>query len=134
MYFFRSFRVGDVNGPVQTGFSLSHGTLRDGLRCSTAKAFIRPLSHRKNVDVSLHTYVEKILIRNRKKEAYGVLVNKVGVGKKRIYATKEVILSAGSIQSPQLLMLSGVGPSQHLNQLDIPLILDLPGVGNNLQV
>lgn len=123
-----------MNGALQSGFSLSHGTLRNGLRCSTSKAFIRPIVHRENVHITLRSHVEKILIRKNKKEAYGIIVNKAGGGIKRIYAHKEVILSAGSVQSPQLLMLSGVGPESHLEDLNIPVIHDLPGVGENLQV
>lgn len=126
--------MGDVNGATQSGFMLPHGTLRDGLRCSTAKAFIRPAVHRRNLHISLLTQVEKVLIRRRKKEAYGVVLNKAGMGVERVYATKEVILSAGSIQSPQLLMLSGVGPKEHLESLNIPVVYDSPGVGSNLQV
>lgn len=129
-----SFDVLDVNGANQTGFTLSHGTLRDGLRCSSSKAFIRPVVHRANLHISLQTFVEKILIRRRKREAYGVLVNKTGVNEKlRILANKEVIISAGAIQSPQLLMLSGIGPKKHLVEMKIPVIFDSPGVGENLQ-
>ncbi|XP_017779927.1 PREDICTED: glucose dehydrogenase [FAD, quinone]-like isoform X2 [Nicrophorus vespilloides] len=126
------FEVRDVNGAYQTGFTLSHGTLRDGLRCSAAKAYLRPINERENLDVSLFTIAEQILIDKGSYQAYGVDIMKHGI-KKTIYANREIILSAGAIQSPQLLMLSGVGPKDHLYDLDIDLVYDSPGVGQNLQ-
>ncbi|KAF7271749.1 hypothetical protein GWI33_015427 [Rhynchophorus ferrugineus] len=93
----------DINGASQSGFMLSQGTLRDGLRCSTAKAFIRPVHNRSNLHVSLHSNVEKVLI-NEKNEAYGVEFKKFGI-KKTVYNDREVILSAGALGSPHLLML-----------------------------
>ncbi|KAK9730767.1 GMC oxidoreductase [Popillia japonica] len=105
------YQVRDVNGEAQTGFTIVHGTLRDGLRCSTAKAFPRPASRRKNLHISLHSMVQRVKIDSK---------------------TKEVILSAESIQSPQLLTLSGVGPKNHLETVKIKVIADSPGVGQNL--
>lgn len=124
----------DINGPIQTGFTLPHGTLRNGLRCSTSKAFIRPIVKRKNLHISMETHVEKILIKRRKRQAYGVLMNRKGIGRKNIYARKEIILCAGAVQSPQLLMLSGIGPKEHLEKMRIPIIHNSKGVGSNLQV
>ncbi|KAK6630172.1 hypothetical protein RUM44_005728 [Polyplax serrata] len=125
--------VRDINGAYQTGFTLPHGTLRDGLRCSTSKAFIRPAVKRKNLHIAMETYAERILIKRVKKQAYGVLIKMKGMLPKRIYADKEVILCAGAIQSPQLLMVSGVGPKDHLRKMGIPVVLDAKGVGMNLQ-
>jgi glucose dehydrogenase (acceptor) len=122
----------DYNGASQTGFSRSQGSLRDGLRMSTAKAYLRPIRHRSNVHVSLKSHVEKILINPQTKEAYGVQFMKDD-RRYVVFASKEVILSAGAIQSPQVLMLSGVGPRDHLEHHNIPVIHDLPGVGENLQ-
>lgn len=122
----------DVNGHSQTGFTRTHGTLRDGLRCSTNKAFLRPAAHRPNLHVSLNSFVEKILINPRTKRAYGVRFTRNNEVYD-IFASKEVILSAGAIQSPQLLMLSGVGPTMQLMQHGIHVIQDHPGVGENLQ-
>ncbi|XP_053989706.1 glucose dehydrogenase [FAD, quinone]-like, partial [Hylaeus volcanicus] len=124
----------DVNGASQTGVTYSHGTVRDGLRCSTAKAFIRPASKRKNLHVSLLSYVEKILVQDdgKTKTAYGVQFRQ-GKIQKEVKAPREVILSAGAIQSPQLLMLSGIGPKDHLGAMGIPVVHDLPGVGQNLR-
>lgn len=122
----------DVNGETQFGFSRTQGTLRDGLRCSTNKAFLRPASRRPNLHVSLNTFVEKILINPRTKRAYGVRISRKDEIMD-IFASKEVILSAGAVQSPQILMLSGVGPTVHLMEHSIPVIKDLPGIGENLQ-
>lgn len=122
----------DLNGETQTGFSRSQGTLRDGLRSSTAKAYLRPVRHRDNLHVLLMAHVEKILINPKTKEAYGVVFVKQD-RKYVVFASKEVILSAGAIQSPQILMLSGVGPRAHLEEMKIDVIYDSPGVGENLQ-
>lgn len=122
----------DVNGRTQSGFTRTQGTLRDGLRCSTAKAFLRPAAHRPNLHISLNSFVHKILIDPDTKRAYGVKFTR-GDENYEVYASREVILSAGSIQSPQLLMVSGIGPTIELMQHDIPVIQDAPGVGENLQ-
>ena len=109
----------------------AQGTIRDGQRCSTNKAFLRPVRHRPNLHISANSYVLKILIDPNTKQTYGVQFEKNG----KIYnvnANKEVILSAGSIGSPQILMLSGIGPADHLRSLGINVIADLP-VGDNLQ-
>ncbi|XP_076231841.1 glucose dehydrogenase [FAD, quinone]-like [Calliopsis andreniformis] len=122
----------DVNGAQQTGFTYTPGTLRDGLRCSTAKAFLQPAAGRSNLHISVHSVVQKILIDEISKTAYGVEF-KAGPLTYVVKARREVILSAGAIKSPQLLSVSGVGPKQHLEQLGIRVIHNLPGVGENLQ-
>ncbi|XP_076377919.1 glucose dehydrogenase [FAD, quinone]-like [Megalopta genalis] len=128
------YDIVDANGATQTGVTNSHGTLRDGLRCSTAKAFLRPASKRKNLDVSILSTVEKILISedNDTKRAYGVQFRIDGISYKAV-AKREVILSAGALQSPQLLMLSGVGPKDHLDAVGVKTVHHAPGVGENLQ-
>ncbi|XP_076299315.1 glucose dehydrogenase [FAD, quinone]-like [Lasioglossum baleicum] len=126
------YNVVDVNGATQTGFTYSHGTLRDGLRCSTAKAFLRSASKRENLHVSVRSRAEKILIDSESKMAYGVQF-RIGPIRRKVKAKREVILSAGAIQSPQLLMLSGVGPKDHLNDIGVDTVHDAPGVGENLQ-
>ncbi|XP_022196658.2 glucose dehydrogenase [FAD, quinone] [Nilaparvata lugens] len=125
------YPITDVNGENQTGFSFYQFTMRRGYRCSAAKAFLRPVRLRQNLHVSLWSHVTKILIDAETKRAYGVEFIKNGV-KKTVLAKREVILSAGAIGSPQLLMVSGVGPAAHLNELNIPVIHDSPGVGENL--
>lgn len=122
----------DYNGESQTGFSRSQGSLKDGLRCSTAKGYLRPIRHRENLHISVKTFVEKILIHPETKEAYGVQFVKED-RRYVVFASKEIILSAGAIQSPQLLMLSGVGRRTHLEKHGISVIHDSPGVGENLQ-
>ncbi|XP_058058946.1 glucose dehydrogenase [FAD, quinone]-like [Anopheles bellator] len=122
----------DSNGEIQLGFGKAQATMRRGRRCSAAKAYLSPAARRPNLDISMHSRVTKILIDPVTKLAYGVEFMK----RRRRYvirARKEVILAAGAIASPQLLMLSGVGPREHLQQIGIPIVQDLPGVGYNLQ-
>ena len=126
------YRHTDPNGASQLGFSLAQATLRDGKRCSAAKAYLKSVvADRRNLHISMNSWVTKILIDPQTKVAYGVefLKNKK---KYFIRAKKEVILSAGTIASPQLLMLSGIGPKEHLKEMGIPVIKDLK-VGYNLQ-
>ena len=121
----------DGNGEIQTGFMVAQTTTRNGARCSTAKAFLRPVKTRKNLHIAMRSFVLKVNIDPVTKQATGVQFERNGI----IYnvkATKEVIVSAGAINSPQLLMLSGVGPADHLSSLGIPVIKNLP-VGDNFQ-
>ncbi len=107
------------------------GTIRRGTRCSTSKAFLHPARKRKNLHISLNSIVLKVVIDPVTKVATDVQFEKGG----RMYfvsAKKEIVLSAGSIATPQILMLSGVGPKDHLTEKGIsPVIADLP-VGKNL--
>lgn len=102
-----------------------------GTRCSASKAFLRPIRSRKNLHVSKKSRVLKILIDKNTKKAYGVEFIK-NRQKYSVIAKKEIILCAGALNSPQLLMLSGIGPKQHLEDMDIPVIRNLK-VGYNLQ-
>lgn len=123
-------RIVDYNGETQTGFSFLQTTKRNGTRWSASRAFLHLIRNRKNFHLKKRSQVTKILIDPRTKTAYGVefVQNKK---KYVVHAKKEVILSAGAVNSPQLLMLSGVGPKQHLTELNIPVIEDL-SVGYNL--
>ncbi|XP_022908663.1 glucose dehydrogenase [FAD, quinone]-like [Onthophagus taurus] len=121
----------DLNGQFQSGFMIAQGTIRRGSRCSTGKAFLRPVRLRQNLHVAMHSHVTKVLIDPSTRIAYGVEFYRDGKIH-RIRARKEVILSAGSVNTPQLLMLSGVGPKEELIKHNIPLIQDLR-VGFNLQ-
>lgn len=126
------YNIVDVNGDQQTGFGFWQFTMRRGTRCSTAKAFIRPISLRKNFHLSLWSHVTRVLIDPLTKRAYGVQFirdNRLHT----VFAKKEVILSGGAINSPQLMMLSGLGDTRHLQEVGINPIQHLPGVGQNLQ-
>lgn len=120
----------DCNGEEQTGFMLTQATIRRSNRCSTSKAFLRPVRLRKNLDIIMRSHVTKLLI-DTNNRAYGIEYSRNGQ-KDIVYAKKEVILSAGALNTPQILMLSGIGPKEHLLEHNIPLIVDLP-VGSNLQ-
>lgn len=91
----------DINGESQLGFALPQATLKNGLRCSTSRCFLRPVKNRKNLHISLHSHVTKILINEYRKTAEGVQFWK-GNRIVTIKARKEVILSAGSVQTPQV--------------------------------
>lgn len=120
----------DVNAENHEGLFILQGTIKDATRCSTAKAFLYDFQTRPNLVISKNSLVRRILI-NENKTAYGVEYEKAGV----VFtakASKEVILSGGSINTPQLLMLSGIGPKPHLNQLEIDVVKPLR-VGFNLQ-
>lgn len=121
----------DINAPTILGFSKVLATMRNGRRCSAAKAFLEPIAYRKNLHILLNAQATKVIINPVSKSTYGVELLKNG-RKFRIKVKKEVILSAGSYNSPQLLMLSGVGPKEMLEQFQIPVIQDLK-VGYNLQ-
>lgn len=120
----------DINGPRQTGWMIPQGTIRRGARCSTAKAFLNPARGRSNLDIVIFAYATKIHF-DKFKRARTVEFDRMK-NTHFVHARKEIIVSAGAINSPQLLMLSGIGPRHHLEKLGIPVIADLP-VGYNLQ-
>ncbi|XP_044763984.1 glucose dehydrogenase [FAD, quinone]-like [Coccinella septempunctata] len=113
------------------GFFESLQTIENGTRANAAKVFLGAVSKSQKLKLATNAYVQKILIDENKKEAEGVEV-KIGDKTMKVYADKEVILSAGALNSPQILMLSGVGPKQHLEDKGIKVIKDLM-VGHNLQ-
>lgn len=121
----------DINGEKQTGFMLTQATMRRGSRCSTAKAFLRPVRQRENLHIALGAQVTRILVNPVKKQAYGVEFVRNGQ-KIKVRIKREVIMSAGALATPQLMMLSGIGPADHLREHGIPLIANLK-VGHNLQ-
>jgi choline dehydrogenase len=122
-------RTDDFNGPRQRGFDFYQVTQRDGKRCSTAVAYLRPVLNRSNLTVQTHAHAEKIIMDGNR--ASGVSYRHKG--KTRTATAGRVILSGGAINSPQLLMLSGLGPADHLRSHHIDVHVDLPGVGENLQ-
>ncbi|XP_033755860.1 choline dehydrogenase, mitochondrial-like [Pecten maximus] len=120
----------DMNGYQQEGVGWMDMTIHKGRRWSAAMASLRPALKRDNVTVESNALSTRIVFEN--KRAVGVEFEQKGV-KKIVRAEKDVILSGGSINSPQLLMLSGVGNADELKALNIPVVQHLPGVGENLQ-
>lgn len=123
-------RNGDFNGPEQEGFGPYQVTQRDGRRCSAADAFLRPALDRENCSVTIKAMVRRIIIEDGR--ATGVEVDIDGA-RTELKARKEVILSGGAINSPQTLLLSGIGPADELREMGISVECDSPGVGKNLQ-
>jgi len=120
----------DINGAEQQGARLSQVTQHNGERCSAAKAYLTPNLNRANLTVLTKSHVNKIIIND--KSAQGVQIEKNGKVID-LLANKEVILSAGAINSPQVLMLSGIGPKAQLSAHNIKAQHVLEGVGANLQ-
>ena len=114
-----------------TGFCVVQANLRKGKRVSAGKAFLNPIQYRENLHISKLSHVTKIIIDPETKTATGVEFIKNGK-KYKVRTKKEVLLSGGAINSPQILMLSGIGPKDHLENLGIRVLEDLP-VGYNLQ-
>ncbi|MEP6907820.1 MAG: GMC family oxidoreductase N-terminal domain-containing protein [Pseudoxanthomonas sp.] len=120
----------DIDGDVNEGFARGDVTVdRRGRRASTSRAFLRPAMSRPNLTVATHALTTRVLIENSR--AVGVEYRQDGK-LLQARATREVVLSGGAFNSPQLLMLSGIGPADDLQQLDIDVVRDLPGVGGNL--
>ncbi|CAH0762981.1 unnamed protein product [Bemisia tabaci] len=126
----RGYENLDINGRNQTGFTIAQVNLRNGKRCSVTKAFIIPAANRPNLHISQNSFVTKLNFDSQRR-AKSVTFTKNGVTH-TIKSKKEIILSAGSIGSPQILMLSGIGPRKHLKQLNIQVVKNLR-VGYNLQ-
>ena len=120
----------DYNGARQEGFGPTQKTLRGGHRESTSRAYLRPVLNRPNLTVKLHTMALRLNMDNRR--AVSVDLNTKG-SQTTAHANREIILSGGVINSPHLLMLSGIGPADHLKEHDVPVVHDLPGIGENLQ-
>ena len=115
----------DYNGKTPTGISFTQQTTRNGLRCSGERCLLRPIKTRKNLTIRLNSHVTKVLIDSSSKKAYGVEFIKDG--KKYVaLAKKEVILSGGTVNSAQILMLSGVGPREGLERVGIDVVKELP--------
>lgn len=121
----------DFNGAEQEGLGIYQVTHKNGERWSAARGYLHPhIGKRSNLHVQTHVHVERILFEGRR--AIGVVYTQSG--KQHVmHANKEVILCAGAFHSPQLLMVSGVGPKDQLDHFGITLVHDLPGVGQNLQ-
>ena len=114
----------------QEGFGPMHMTVGNGVRSSASNAYIKPAKNRSNLEILTGVLVERVMLENKKATGIEFSVNG---RKKTIKAKKEVILCAGSIGSPQLLQLSGIGPKEVLSSAGVELLHELPGVGENLQ-
>jgi choline dehydrogenase-like flavoprotein len=119
----------DFNGERQDGVGLYQVTHRNGERCSAAKAYLTPALGRPNLQVLTGAQVTRVVLDGRR--AVGVEIQE-GAARRTLQARREVLLSAGALQSPQLLMLSGIGPGAHLQAFGLPVLHDLPGVGEHL--
>ena len=120
----------DFNGAQQEGFGFYQVTQFEGKRCSAAAAFLHPIMKRPNLTVRTGVQVFDIIFEKRRAVA---LSFQQGESSTQEHAQREIILCAGAIGSPHLLMLAGIGPADHLRSLGIPVTCDLPGVGANLQ-
>jgi choline dehydrogenase len=121
----------DFNGQEQEGVGRYDCTIKDGVRCSTASAYLRvAMNQSDQLTVSTDTLVHRVIF--NKLRAVGIQYHDKQQQIRTAYADKEVILCGGAINSPQLLMLSGIGPADHLRQHSIPVVVDLQGVGQNL--
>ncbi|HVP33957.1 MAG TPA: GMC family oxidoreductase N-terminal domain-containing protein [Steroidobacteraceae bacterium] len=123
-------RTRDFNGAQSEGSGLWEVTIRDGVRVSASNAYLRPVRHRPNLEIRLRAQATRVLFEGRRASAVEFLAS----GTREVArARREVILSGGSINSPQLLELSGVGDGQLLRRFGIPVIADSPAVGQGLQ-
>lgn len=120
----------DFNGPEQEGVGFFQVTQKQGKRHSAADAYLKPALKRSNLTVKTHAHATRVL--SERSRAVGIAYTHEG-RPNEARASREVILCGGAINSPQLLMLSGIGPVDHLKALGIPVMADLPGVGGNLQ-
>ncbi|RMF31204.1 MAG: hypothetical protein D6765_02125, partial [Bacteroidetes bacterium] len=120
----------DFNGPTQEGFGFYQVTQRRGRRCSAADAFLEPALQRPNLQLRTGAQVQRILFKGRR--AVGVEFRQGG-RVVQVGARAEVVLCAGAFGSPQLLLLSGIGPGEQLREMGIEVVHPLPGVGRNLQ-
>jgi choline dehydrogenase len=122
----------DFNGAQQEGFGFYQTSTRDGSRCSSATAYLKPIRSRENLTVMTHANVQRVLIKDGSATGVEYVLHDKSERIEAI-ANKEVILCGGAINSPQLLMVSGIGPAAHLQSYGIKVHADVPGVGENLQ-
>ena len=123
-------QTADYNGYQQEGFGPMHMTVKNGVRSSTSREYLRPAMSRPNLHLLTRTLTTRVIFEGKK--AVGVEIQKAG-NKQSLVASQEVILSAGSIGSPQLLQLSGIGPASVLEKAGVEILQELAGVGENLQ-
>jgi choline dehydrogenase len=119
----------DFNGERQEGVGIFQNTGHRGFRWSSARAFLRPALKRKNLSVVVNTRVARVVVENHR--AVGIELRERSGTRRRIHASREVIVSSGAIGSPRLLLLSGIGPADELRAVGVEVAHDLPGVGKN---
>jgi choline dehydrogenase-like flavoprotein len=124
-------RTPDYNGLQNEGLGTLQSTIRNGRRCSAAVAYLRPAMKRSNLTVVTNALAHRVIMEDTR--AVGVEYSNGGSSTTTVHAKREVIVAGGVINSPQLLMLSGIGNSSHLAEHDISTVIDLKGVGQNLQ-
>ena len=122
--------LGEYQDGQMEGVFLTHGSQRDGWRCSTEKAYLRPIRSRANLEVITGAVVERIDFEGTR--AIGVTYRQNG-GDHSVRARREVVISAGTMGTPALLMRSGIGPAEHLQENGIAVLMDSPAIGSNLQ-
>jgi choline dehydrogenase len=120
----------DANGLEQDGIGLAQLNQKGGRRVTTADAFLNPVKERPNLTIHTHAHVTRLLIEGKRVVGVAYIQNREA---REARVQHEVILSGGTINSPQILMLSGIGPADHLRTHRIRVVMDLPGVGQNLQ-
>lgn len=120
----------DFNGAEQPGFGLYQVTQRDGERCTASHAYVEPLRGKPNLDIRTNTMVQRLIIENGR--VTGVAIQRGG-NNEIVRARYGVVLSAGAFNSPQILMLSGIGPGEHLREHGIDITVDKDAVGSELQ-
>src|SRR6266567_2407504 len=120
----------DYNGQTQEGFGRGQYTIRDGRRSSSARAYLRPARRRVNLDVETGAHATRLVLKGTRATGVEYVTNAGDI--KRVEAAREVIVSTGAFNAPQILMLSGTGTAAHLHEMGIACIADLP-VGRNLQ-
>ncbi len=120
----------DFNGERQDGIGYFQVNIKNGRRASAADCYLKPVLSRNNLTVLSDCLVEKVVVENLRAQGVEVLVKG---RRQRFLASKEVIVAAGTVESPKLLELSGIGQAEHLASLNIPLVKHLSGVGENLQ-
>ncbi len=125
----------DTNGRNQEGFAEMEQTIRNGQRESAASAYLHPISSRPNLTILNHAHTNRIGLTRQTNNTQVAQEVEVSYNGEIVFfkAHQEIILSAGAINTPQILMLSGIGPAQHLKSMNIKVLRDLPGVGENLQ-
>ena len=124
--------ISDVNGGSQEGVSLVQSTTYKGKRCSAARAFIDPIRADRRLTLKCNTVATRVLFDGHRVVSIEYIEEK-GRSVEKACANNDVVLTAGAYTSPKLLMLSGIGPAEHLAKLGIEVRLNLPGVGQNMQ-